>query len=294
MRVLLTGGSGFVGQYVSRKLKADGIDLVTMGRATLNQDSPHIYADLLEPVDYPKLFRDQNVTHLIHLAWYAEHGKYWSSPLNMEWIKSTASLVSAFCQHGGKHITVSGTCAEYDWSHGYCTEEVTPTNPKTIYGISKDATRRICQNICSDFDVPIAWGRVFFPYGKGESKSRLLPSLAEVFQETKAAFGVNGNCYRDFLHVSDVASALVTLSTTQASGCINISSSEAVPISDVVTFMAKMMAADSGKVLGLNSPRTGEPNLLVGNNARLRATGWQQNVKLIDGLKDFYEFKEQK
>jgi nucleoside-diphosphate-sugar epimerase len=287
MRVLLTGATGFIGKYVASQLQAEGVDIVTVSREVGDDTSEHIQADLLSVTDYVGIVRKAKATHLIHLAWYTEHGKYWSSLLNVDWIKATAGLIDAFCREGGKHVTVSGSCAEYDWDSGYCTEDVTPINPATIYGSSKYATHRICENICANFAVPLAWGRVFFPYGKGEPETRLLPSLAAVFEGKNTAFGVNRESYRDFLHVTDVANALVILSKSKTSGVINISSGEAKQLREVVFLLAKIMSVSPDGVLGLSSSRPGEPHLLVGNNDRLRKLGWQKRVDLSQGLEDF-------
>jgi nucleoside-diphosphate-sugar epimerase len=287
MRVLLTGATGFLGQSVARKLREVGVDTVTIGRRHPSDNQEHIQADLLNTEDHSSLVNQAGASHLIHLAWYAEHGKYWSSPLNIDWIKATVSLVKAFCESGGQHITISGTCAEYDWSYGYCTEDITPTNPKTVYGSCKDTTRIICQDICFEYDVPLAWGRVFFPFGKGEPETRLFPSLAAVFRNDRPKFGVNSDSYRDLLHVSDAANALVTLSTKQATGCVNISSGEAVRIRDVVSTMAQLMSSEFTEILNMAPVRTAEPIFLVGNNDRLKNLGWHKTISLVDGLKDF-------
>jgi nucleoside-diphosphate-sugar epimerase len=135
--------------------------------------------------------------------------------------------------------------------------------------------------------VPLAWGRVFFPFGKGEPETRLFPSLAAVFRNDRPKFGVNSDSYRDLLHVSDAANALVTLSTKQATGCVNISSGEAVRIRDVVSTMAQLMSSEFTEILNMAPVRTAEPIFLVGNNDRLKNLGWHKTISLVDGLKDF-------
>jgi nucleoside-diphosphate-sugar epimerase len=287
MRVLLTGATGFVGRHVAQELETAGIGFVTVGRRPRADDHEHIQTDLLCLTDYTGLVRAAKATHLIHLAWYAEHGKYWTHPLNIDWIKATAGLVRAFCQEGGSHIAVSGTCAEYDWNYGYHIEDITPINPATLYGIAKDASRRICLNICNELSVPLAWGRLFFPYGRGEPESRLLPAIADVLRGKKSAFGVNGGSYRDFLHVTDAAAALVVLSKSGASGCYNISSAEAIQVGEVVRLLAQKMAVPCDAVLDMPSARPGEPNFLVGSNDRLSKIGWNKKVGLEKGLEDF-------
>ena len=288
MRVLLTGATGFVGRYVAIQLQREGVDVVTVGRNPGEFATRHVQADLLSATDYTKIIETAEATHLIHLAWYAEHGKYWSSPLNVDWIKATAGFVDAFCRQGGKHVTVAGTCAEYDWTSGYCTEDFTQCNPSTIYGAAKDAARRICGEICSQHGVPLAWGRIFFPYGKGEPAARLIPSLVAVFKGERAAFGLSKDSFRDFLHVTDVANALVTLARRQVRGSVNISSGEATRLRDLVCLLAEFRSGCPDDVLDLPPSRLGEPKMLVGNNDRLVGLGWKRQVDLRQGLKDFH------
>ena len=284
MRVLLTGGSGFVGRYVLNALQHQGIEVVTVGRARPQTAIPFIEADLLSVSDFGPLMQQVQATHLLHLAWYAEHGKYWTSPLNLRWAEATTRLVEAFCVAGGQQVVIAGTCAEYDWAHGYCREDSTPLNPATLYGTAKDVTRRLVMAVCAQHQVPCAWGRIFLPYGQGESASRLIPSLIDVFRGEREPFGVNATAYRDFLHAYDVAEGFVRLLTTGASGAYNICSGEPVRSAEVVTTLATLLGADPEPVLALTTERPGEPTLLVGENLKLKAFGWRPALTLAQGL----------
>lgn len=289
MRVLLTGASGFLGRYVLDSLRKHGIESVMLGRrrAPDSAFAEFIEADLLATQDFAALVKAAGATHLLHLAWYAEHGKYWTSPLNLRWVEATTRLVEAFCEAGGQQVVVAGTCAEYDWSHGYCREDSTPLNPATLYGTAKDATRRLVMAVCAQHQVPCAWGRVFLPFGKGEASQRLIPSLIEVFRGKRPPFGVNASAYRDFLHASDVAEGFIALLRSGASGvsgAYNISSGLPVQLGDVVQELAQLLNADPQTVLSLMTERSGEPPLLVGDNHKLKTLGWQPALSLAQGL----------
>lgn len=284
MRVLLTGASGFIGHHVLKALQIHGIEAIAVGRVRPQPSMSFIEVDLLTVTDFGPLMQQAQATHLLHLAWYAEHGKYWTSSLNLRWAEATTRLVEAFCAAGGQQVVIAGTCAEYDWAHGYCREDSTPLNPATLYGIAKDATRRLVMAVCAQHQVTCGWGRIFLPYGQGESASRLVPSLIDVFRGLRAPFGVNAMAYRDFLHVSDVAEGFVRLLTAGASGAYNICSGEPVRLAEVVTTLASLLNADPESVLVLTTERLGEPPLLVGENLKLKALGWRPALTLAQGL----------
>ncbi len=286
MRVLLTGASGFLGRYLLEGLRQQGIETVMLGRQRAPESSfaTFIEADLLATQDFATLVKDSAATHLLHLAWYTEHGKYWTSPLNLRWVEATTRLAEAFCDVGGQQVVVAGTCAEYDWSHGYCREDSTPLNPATFYGTAKDGARRLVMVVCAQHQVPCAWGRIFLPFGTGESSQRLIPSLIEVFRGKRPPFGVNATAYRDFLHASDVAEGFIALLCSGASGAYNISSGQPVQLIEVVGGLAQLLDADPQSVLGLTTEHSREPPLLVGENLKLKALDWQPALSLAQGL----------
>lgn len=285
MKVLVTGASGFLGRYVLDSLARRGIPAVALGRRPAAEGAADTVAiDLLAGTELPALLAKTEATHLLHLAWYTEHGKYWSSPLNLRWVDASLRLVEAFCQAGGRRVVMAGTCAEYDWSCGWCREAATPLAPASLYGVAKDALRRLATAACELHGVPCAWGRVFFPYGAGESPRRLLPSLIEVFRGARPPFAVNAAAYRDFLHASDVAEAFVALLLTDTGDPCNIGSAVPTRIEELVRETAHALGADPRPVLELAAPRSDEPPLLVGDNRRLLSLGWRPSLTLAEGI----------
>jgi nucleoside-diphosphate-sugar epimerase len=214
-----------------------------------------------------------------------EHGAYWNSPENLCWAHATSRLVQAFCESGGRHVVVAGTCAEYDWSHGLCRERSTPLEPATLYGVAKDATRRLVSAACAAHGVSCAWGRIFLVHGEGESSRRVVPSLADALAGARAPFAVDLAAWRDFLHVSDVAEGLVALARHGADGPYNVSSGEPVQLRELVNRVADLFDVDPRPVVSLGpASRPGEPPILVGESLRLRALGWRPRLSFAEGL----------
>jgi len=286
VKVLLTGGTGFIGRYVSAELAARAIPAVLLGRRPPS-DAAHKYipCDLLDPYAIGSAVRAAGASHLLHLAWYTEHGKYWESRENLRWLEATSHLVACFNDAGGRRSVIAGTCAEYDWSMGSCSEADTPLAPASLYGVAKDATRRLAEAMCRQDRTEIAWGRIFFNYGAGEPASRLVPSLIAALTGKSPPFSVDLTSRRDFLHAADIARGFVALLDAPVTGAVNISSGVATPVSGVVATLARLLGADPKPVFDLGAERPGQPREIMGVNGRLGTTGWRQELSLEQGLK---------
>ena len=291
MRVLLTGASGYLGQHVLARLRERGCEIVLLGRSRPSnaEDLPWLAVDLLSDCDLFSVVRQARASHLLHLAWYTEHGKYWNSPINLYWVKASIQLLRAFTEQGGRHVLMAGTCAEYDWQgSGVLDEENTLLRPVSLYGIAKDVTRRLAEGWCStqykENRPTLAWAHVFFPFGPGEARQRMLPSLIEALRGRSAPFGVNAAAWRGMLPVYDAAEALVHLLGKGCDGRYNICSGQPVQIGEVVRILARLCDVDPSPILSLATARYGEPIQLVGNNERLISTGWRQRNTLEQGL----------
>lgn len=256
---------------------------VTAGRRSM-PGSEFVQLDILREVDLMRAVRRSGASHLIHLAWETSHHKYWSHPDNPDWAIATARLVDAFCKAGGKGIVVAGTCAEYDWSNGWCHEDATPSTPATLYGSAKEAARRLCSDIAGLHGVPLAWGRLFLSHGEGEDPRRLVPSILAALVGERPAFELDAGALRDILHVRDTGAALVRLLTSGANGVANVCSGQPVRLGDIVTVLAELTGTDPAPLLSLASERPNEPRLLAGEPKTLRSLGWTPSLTLAQGL----------
>jgi len=292
MKVLLTGSSGFIGRHVLNLLKGSEHHVFATGRETQKSGGnvEFLKCDLLDRDQREKLFENTRFDALIHLAWYAEHGKFWTAPENLDWVEASVDLVKKFTLSGGKKVVLAGTCAEYSHDAGYCVEGASQTEPSTLYGVAKDATRRVLQQFCGLNETTFYWGRIFFPYGPGEAEKKLIPSVIKSSMAGGPVLCSHGEQYRDFLFVEDVASAFVSLLGYEgASGVYNISSGEPVKLKDVVGLCLKGLDSRSEAQFGAIPVSASESSFLVGDNSRLKKTGWQRKVSLEEGLKRYIE-----
>lgn len=286
-RVLVTGGSGFIGRRAVMALAARGWEVHTIGRSVGSSDDTHAQwhaLDLFDHGDTAELVAQLRPTHLLHLAWNTEHGRFWQAPDNLQWISASLNLLTAFADQGGEHAVLAGSCAEYDWSHGYCQEAHTPCRPRSLYGEAKLATLRLAQQLMKDRPTRLGWGRIFFPYGPGEGAARFIPSVIEAMAGGQPVRCSHGRQYRDFLHVDDAAGAFCHLLEAGAEGVFNIGSGEPTRLREVVARIAQAMDWHGEPEFGAIAVPDDDPPLLAADTSRLTATGWQPKFSLAEGL----------
>jgi len=290
-RVLVTGASGFIGRHALEPLLQRGLELhaVTSRDAPTQQAPRDVHwhqADLLDPGSHGALLTAVAPTDLLHLAWYAEHGSFWTSTENLRWIAATIALVHAFAEYGGRRAVLAGSCAEYRWGDpGPCLEGVTPLEPATLYGTAKNATRAVLAAAAGELGVELAWGRVFFLYGPGEAPGRLVASVIGSLLAGERALTSDGRQIRDFLHVADVAGAFAALLDSRVTGAVNIGSGEARPLRDVIDAIGAATGRADLLDVGALSPRPGDPAELVCDTTRLRTeVGFMPAITLDDGI----------
>ncbi len=236
-RVLVTGASGFVGRQCLPLLLEQGYEVHSLcrdpGRCPISDVSWH-RNDLLQPGCAGELLRQLRPQYLLHLAWYAVPGKFWEARENLEWLRASLELLAAFTDNGGCRLVAAGTCAEYDWNAGECSEDTTPLLPTTLYGTSKHALERIVHSYKAQSGLSSAWGRIFFLYGPYEHPSRLVAYVVQSLLKGEPAFCSDGLQVRDFMHVNDVASAFVSLLASEVQGPVNIASGNPVSVRQVL------------------------------------------------------------
>jgi nucleoside-diphosphate-sugar epimerase len=289
-RVLLTGATGFIGRQTLEPLQQRGYEVhAVSSRVAHGVKSPAAVqwhtADLLEPGQPTRLLADIQPSHVLHFAWYAVHGKYWTSSENLRWTQASLELLHACAAQGVRRLVMAGTCAEYDWQYGYCVEGVTPLQPATLYGTCKHGVQSILTAYAAHTELSTAWGRIFSPFGPYEAPQRLVASVINSLVRGQPAPCSHGNQVRDFLYVRDVASAFVALLDSAVTGAVNIGAGQPRTLREVIYAAAECIGAPDLVRLGALPTRPNDPPLLVPDVRRLQEeVGWQPAFSLERGL----------
>jgi nucleoside-diphosphate-sugar epimerase len=292
-RVLITGATGFVGRQTLRPLVEAGHEVHALAR-TAGSDADGVIwheADLLAGAEVLERVRPEI---LVHLAWYAEHGKFWSSPENVRWVEASLALLRAFAAGGGRRAVLAGTCAEYEWSREVYTEDAAQL-PGTLYGAAKHGLYEIAKAYAQQVDLSLVWGRLFFLYGPHEAPERFVPSLIRSLLAGEPARMTDGAQRRDFLHVADVGAAFAALADSEVLGAVNVASGDGVALRELAEQLERCVRAgepasraiDDRELLRIGAlPKPeGEPSALIADVERLREeVGWSPEIGLEEGL----------
>ena len=290
MKVLVTGGGGFIGQCCLAQLHAKGYEVHAVSSAPQVSTAAVQWhqANLLDIGHARALVRATKPSHLLHLAWYTKQGKYWTAPENLSWVQCSLALIQEFTESGGERFVAAGTCAEYEWGHGVCVEDRTPLVPATVYGTYKHALQLMLRSWSKQPGLSSAWGRIFSLYGRRENPERLVASVIIALLRGEPATLGNVALVRDYSHAEDVASAFVALLGSKLEGPVNIGYGEAASLGEIVEMIAGKL--DGRNLIKFRVPpslvQSSEPALLLPDITRLVSTGWQRKFDLDSGLDD--------
>jgi nucleoside-diphosphate-sugar epimerase len=135
--------------------------------------------------------------------------------------------------------------------------------------------------------ISVAWTRLFFQYGPFEDARRLVPSVIGALLRGEQALVSEGRQVRDFLHVDDVAGAIVAVARSDIRGPVNVGSGQPVTVRDLVAEIGRLMGRSERIAYGARPQDPSDPPFICADNMRLvQNTGWRPRYDLERGLGD--------
>ena len=248
--VLLTGATGFVGRQVLRALFEQGtqVRLVVRDekqRKLVGQEyvesivlSPDIFSE--DASWWAKVCKGVDI--VIHVAWYAEPGKYLQSAKNLDCLIGTLQMAKGAVHAGVRRFIGVGTCFEYELASDTLSAE-SPLQPLTPYAGSKAAVFMALSQCLPQQGVEFAWCRLFYLHGEGEDAQRLVPYLRTKLSVGESAKLTSGTQIRDFLDVREAGQMIAETALGNLQGPVNICSG--IPIT--VRQLAEQIADEFGR-----------------------------------------------
>jgi nucleoside-diphosphate-sugar epimerase len=299
-RVLVTGAGGFIGRWSVAPLLRLGYEVHAVLSGRLPRHVPEElsgarvhHIDLLDDSAVDALIGEVRPTHLLHFAWIATPGLYWTSEENFLWLSASEHLLYCFRALGGRRAVMAGSCAEYDWARvEICDEKDSPLASESMAPLSPYAECKIAmQAVLAEFGrrnhMSTAWGRIFFQFGPHEHPDRLVPSVICSLLSNREALCSHGRQIRSFLHVADVGAAFAAVLDSEVEGPVNIGSDERITLADLIDRIGRQIGRADLLRFGARLAPPLEPLVLVPEIHRLHdEAGWRPRFTLDEGLSD--------
>ncbi len=300
MKILLTGATGFIGSNVGAALAGVGHQLICLKRSTSSLRRCQEYERDVVWLDSDLPGWQSKVTSLqpeaiVHCGWAGV-----TSAERDDWVVQAKNvdvfvdLLKIAADSGTNRFIALGSQAEYGTFNGRIDESF-PTRPNSAYGAAKLACLTFLETFARQSNVSYAWLRIFSVYGPGEGGQWLIPSLVRQFQEGKAPKLTGCEQRYDYLHVSDLAEAiLAALGKIECSGIYNVGSNSSVPLREVVEKVQQFTGSSVPAVFGALPYRPNQSMHMEGDSSRFyRAFGFAPRIPLNEGFRQLVDFTSQ-
>ena len=291
-RVLVTGGGGFLGSRVARRL-------VDQGRAVallLRSGRPHERIEVLRgrfmtiagDLRQVEACRAEVAAFapeaVLHLGWDGVQAAARNSPVQLDNVTASIDLFRLAQELGCRHFLGLGSQAEYGPVAGRICEN-TPTAPTTVYGAAKLGLALMLERQAAACGLGFTWLRLFSCYGPGDHPAWLIPYLIRSLLAGERPSLTGAEQVWDYLHVDDAAAAVVAAMDAGATGVFNLGSGDARPLRAIIELVRD--AIDPALSLGIGEQpyRPDQVMHLEADITALRAaTGWTPRVPLEQGI----------
>ena len=295
MKIIVTGGAGFIGSHLVDALLDLNYDVVAIDNLSIGRIeniSHHLdkskftflNADIVDFDAIEGVF--ENTDWVFHLAALADIVPSIEKPKDYYLSNSngTFNVLEACRKHNIKRIIYSASSSCYGTPDEYPTKESAEIRPQYPYALTKNIAEQMVMHWCHLYNLPSLSLRFFNVYGPRARTSGTYGAVFGVFLAQKIAnkpFTVvgDGNQTRDFTFVSDVVSAILSAAESQISGeIINIGSNNTYSINHLVELLG-------GDVVHIPK-RPGEPECTWADISKSqKLLDWKPKVSLEDGVK---------
>lgn len=233
MKVLVTGANGYIGEGIVKHLLARGITIVATDFNLNHVDSRaiRIPADLFDVVDPYVLFGKPDA--VVHLAW--RDGFKHNAMSHMEDLPKHYKFIKSIIDGGISQICILGSMHEVGFYEGSINEN-TPTNPQSLYGISKNALRQSVELLNKEYPFIFQWIRGFYIVGNVQNGCSVFSKISQAEKEGVKEFPfTTGDNQFDFLDYEEFCEQVSNVITqNKINGIINCCSGRPIRLGERV------------------------------------------------------------
>jgi nucleoside-diphosphate-sugar epimerase len=311
MKIMITGGMGFIGSHLCEQLLMEKHDLVVLTKSFLKKHnianiSKKIKVEKIDVTNFKKLgqsIQKNKPNVIIHLAGQTSHSQSFEQPLNDidSNAKSTLFILEEIRKSKLKcRFILGSTFIVIGRPQKIPIDEKTPCWPTTVYGANRLASEHYCKIYHEVYGLDTVTFRITNSFGPREqvisTKNAVNFLIYEAFKGNIITIFKKGKFFRDLIYISDVISGIKTIMKKGKSGELYwISSGKKIWFYELAKLLEKLTNAKVKFVKTPNYTKKVDVGNFVVNNSKLRSLGWKPKMNLDQGIKKTLEyFKSQK
>ena len=286
--MLVAGGTGFLGSWLSRYLVSKGHEVTVLARQ--NSSTWRLGSEFggdvvaLRETQWPDFVLKKKFEVFVSCDWAGVEGSERNNPVQLENLKRITNCLDAFVKSDGRHFVGVVSQAEYG-NPNHKISENSVCAPTTLYGVTKLDTCRTTQSMLSGTRVNWSWARIFSTYGPLDTGNWLLNSAIDSFRENRIMEVTPCEQLWSYLYASDAARALAQIALSEESqGIYNLGHPLAPPLHDTLLLLHQLMRTESKLNIGAIPYREDQVMVLQPDVTRLQNLGWAPEVSMEEGL----------
>ena len=301
MKVLVTGGAGFIGSHLVDRLVMEGheavvVDNLATGKRRNINRAARFYKMDIQSWRLERVFRNERPNVVMHLAAQMDVRKSVEDPMFDAQVNvlGTLNVLQQAVKHGVRKVIFSSSGgAIYGEQEIYPAPEIHVTKPLSPYGLSKLCGEQYLsyyQRVSGLQAVSLRYANVYGPRQDPEGEAGVVAIfIQKMLNNEQAVINGNGRQTRDFVFVDDVVEANLVMMGQDTQGTYNVGTGVETSINDLFRILVQHTGSTSKEIHG--PAKKGEQARSVIDNTKLRhEVSWEPKADLSDGLKKTVEY----
>jgi len=295
-RVLITGGSGFIGKNLQKELFNHGASITVIDKSPQHTKSINtIKCDICDYKNLEKVIKDISPEIVFHLAANIDRTSEFDIIRNMISVNlvGTLNLLESLRDISScRSIIVAGTSEEYG-NNQVPFRECYKENPISPYSFSKVSASYLCKMLFNIYKLPIIILRPTLAYGPGQKETMFIPILIETLLRNERFIMTPGEQTRDFVFIDDLVNAYVRAGVSEGhfGEIFNIGSGKAYKIKDIASKITSFLDKQNFLKIGARDYRKSEiMSYFVDISKAKNCLNWTPKVEINEGLKKTIEW----
>lgn len=295
-KVLITGGCGFLGSHLVKRMLSIGANVYIMTRKNTNtwrikeelNEIQMLYTDITDEAETEERIKKTKPDYVFHLAAYGvDSSKREYIAAAKTNIIGTINIMNSLKSVGCRKVVNVGSCAEYGDRLEAMKENMNP-EPVSVYGSTKACATIMAHQMAHENNINIVTLRPFGIFGEGEERHKLFCHIIVSILENRNVELTSCEQFRDYCYVENIIDGMIMAAESDSvkNSIFNIASGSLKPLSYYVGMIFKNMNTDKKPLYGSIKQRENEMWTPEADIGKIRSVlGWEPRIDVEEGIK---------